>query len=57
MMTDYEKLIRQQNQKTIERLSILKKQCAEHDITLTEFLLDKVHSELEMIRQLKENED
>lgn len=53
-MTDYEKVLRQEHQGDIERLSLLKKLCAEHDITLQEYLLNEVHTELEKLRILKE---
>ncbi len=56
-MTDYEKCVREQSLRDIERLSILKKLCEEHDITLTEFLLDNIHTELQTLRFLKTIED
>ena len=56
-MTDYEKILSEEEGMRIKRLAALKGICEENGLDLKEYLLGEIAEELQMMRMLKENED
>ena len=56
-MTDYEKILSEEEGMWIKRLVALKGICEENGLDLKEYLLSEIAEELQMMRMLKENED
>ena len=56
-MTNYEKILSEEEGMRIKRLAALKGICEENGLDLKEYLLSEIAEELQMMRMLKENED